>query len=258
MAGYLYVCFYKLENILLMKIKIILLSTAFIANCIIVNAQLNLNNVINQVTGNGSNTPGLSNDDVVKGLREALTVGTNNSTAKAAVLDGFYKNPTIKIPFPKEAQQMETTLKQLGMTKQVNDFVKTLNRAAEEAAKDAAPIFITAIKGMSISDGFSILNGGDNAATTFLKDRTTADLSVKFKPTVAAALQKVQITKYWNPLAKKYNKLPLVTKMNPDLEAYVTQKAIEGLFKLVAEEETKIRKDPAARVSDILKKVFKK
>jgi hypothetical protein len=132
----------------------------------------------------------------------------------------------------------------------------TLNRAAEEAAKDAAPIFLKAITSMSIGDGFSILKGGDNAATTYLKDKTNAELMEKFKPVVANALQKVQITKYWNPLMTKYNSLPMTSKVNPNLEDYVTKKAIEGLFKLVADEELKIRKDPGARVTDILKKVF--
>lgn len=212
-----------------------------------------VNNAIKNTTGTGA---GLSNDEVVKGLKEALTVGSKNSTDRASKSDGFFKNPAIKIPFPKEAQQMESTLKSLGMTKQVNEFVKTLNRAAEEAAKDAAPIFITAVTTMSINDGFAILRGEDNAATKYLQDKTTADLKVKFKPVVIAALKKVEVTKHWNPLAKKYNKLPMVTKVNPNLEDYVTGKAIEGLFKLVAEEELKIRKDPGARITDTLKKVF--
>jgi len=219
-------------------------------------SQINVNNIIKKATG-GSGGAGLSNDEVVKGLREALSVGTNNSTGKASKLDGYFGNPLIKIPFPPEAKQMESTLKQLGMTKQVNSFVMTLNRAAEGAAKDAAPIFIKAIKGMSIADGFTILKGGDNAATTYLKNKTLEQLKVQFKPVVKASLQKVQITKYWSPLATNYNRIPGIKKMNPNLEDYVTGKAIEGLFKLIADEEKKIRKDPAARVSDILKKVFK-
>jgi hypothetical protein len=221
------------------------------------NAQININNIGNQinnaVNGNGQT---LSNDEVIRGLKEALSVGSKNSSDRAAKIDGFYKNPNIKIPFPKEAQEMERVLKNAGMTNQVNNFVLTLNRAAEEAAKDAAPIFLNAITSMSIADGFSILKGGDNAATTFLKDKTNAELLVKFKPVVASALQKVQVTKYWNPLVTKYNKIPMTKKMNPNLEEYVTKKAIEGLFKLVAEEELKIRKDPGSRVTDILKKVF--
>jgi hypothetical protein len=142
------------------------------------------------------------------------------------------------------------------MGKQCDKFIETLNRGAEEASKSAAPIFIDAITKLSISEGLKLLNGGDNAATQFLKDKTTASLKVAFLPVVKKALAKVEITKYWNPLATSYNKLPLVKKVNPDLEGYVTDKAIAGLFKLIADEEYKIRKDPLARVSEILKKVF--
>lgn len=254
MAKFLQIANSNFKTFSMLRLLILLITLAFTSN---VNAQFNLNNAANQINNavNNSGKP-VTNDEVIKGLKEALTVGTNNSTEKAAKLDGFYRNPAIKIPFPKEAQQMESTLKGLGMTKQVNDFVMSLNRAAEEAAKDAAPIFIGAIKQMTITDGVSILKGSDNAATSYLKDKTTEELRIKFKPIVAIALQKVQVTKYWNPLVKRYNKVPMVTKQNPDLEEYVTLKAIEGLFKLVAEEEMKIRKDPGARVSDLLKKVF--
>lgn len=205
------------------------------------------------VNGNGQT---VSNDEVVKGLKEALSVGVNKAGASASKTDGFNKNSLIKIPFPPEAKQMETTLKSMGMTKQLNKFTETLNRAAEKAAKDAAPIFLKAITSMSLTDGISILKGGDNAATKFLQDKTTTELKGKFKPVVAAALKSVQITKYWNPLATTYNKVPMVQKVNPNLEDYVTIKAIEGMFKLVGQEETKIRKDPASRISDLLKKVF--
>ena len=206
-------------------------------------------------TATGKKKP-LSNEEVVQGLKEALTVGTNNSGAAASKLDGFNGNPLIKIPFPPEAAKMESTLKGMGMEKKIDEFVLNLNRAAEDAAKEAAPIFVNAIKGMTIGDGFTILKGADTAATHYLKDKTTADLKVQFKPKVVAAIEKVKVTSYWNPLITKYNKIPMVTKLNPDLEEYVTAKAIEGLFKLVAEEEIKIRKDPSARISDILKKVF--
>lgn len=222
------------------------------------NWQQGINNATNTVKNatSGSGSSSLSNDQVIKGLKEALNVGTKNSTTKASKTDGFLKNSLIKIPMPPEAKQMESTLRGVGMNKPVDDFITSLNRAAEEAAKDAAPIFMGAITSMSISDGFSILNGGDNAATKYLENKTTTDLKAKFKPVVANALKKVQVTKYWNPLATKYNKLPMVKPVNPNLEEYVTKKAMEGLFKLIAQEELKIRKEPAARVSDILKQVF--
>ena len=218
--------------------------------------KLDKNKLKKAIPSVGSKPAGLTNDEVIQGLKEALTVGTNNSSGKASQTDGYNANPLIHIPFPSEAQKMENSLRGLGMNKQVDDFILTLNRAAEEAAKEAAPVFIAAVKGMSIGDGFAILKGADTAATHYLKDKTTAELKANFKPKVAAAIEKVKLTSYWNPLVTRYNKIPMVTKVNPDLEEYVTLKAIEGLFKLVAEEEAKIRKDPAARVSDILKKVF--
>lgn len=204
---------------------------------------------------NGSGVS-VSNTDIVNGLKEALTVGANNSSKKASAFNGFYQNPLIKIPFPKEAKVMQDVLLQAGMKKQVENFTRTLNRAAEDAAKEAAPIFINAITSMNIADGVSLLKGGDNAATEFLRGKTSAELKAKFLPVIQSSLKKVNITKYWNPLVTKYNKIPLVQKMNPNLEDYVTTKALEGLFKLLAEEELKIRKDPSARISDLLKKVF--
>ncbi len=208
---------------------------------------------------NNSSTPGekpLSNDEVISGLKEALTVGTNNSTAFASQLDGFYKNPSLFIVFPPEAQKVKDWAIKMGMKSQVDKFEMTLNRAAEEAAKDAAPVFVNAVKGMSIGDGFAILKGADNAATQYLIDKTSAELKQKFTPVVQTAIDKVELTKYWNPIITGYNKVPLVEKQNPDLTAYVTDKAMNGLFKLIAEEELKIRKDPVARVTDILKRVF--
>ncbi len=219
-------------------------------------AQVNINNIISGATSGQNLGSGLSNDKIVSGLKEALTRGTNNSTTIVSKLDGYYKNPKIKIPFPKEAKQMESTLKSMGMSKQVDEFVKTLNRAAEDAAKQAAPIFVNAIKKMTVNDGLKILRGGNTAATEFLKTSTSAALTAQFKPVVQSSLQKVQITKHWTPLVKSYNKVPMVKKMNPDLNAYVTQKAIEGLFTMIAEEEAKIRKDPVNTGSNLLNEVF--
>ncbi|MBI3502714.1 MAG: DUF4197 domain-containing protein [Bacteroidetes bacterium] len=211
------------------------------------------NKEINQIK---SGSKPLSNDEVIQGLREALNVGTNNSTASASKADGFYKNPLIFIPFPSEAQKIKNTVEDLGMHKQVQDFEMSINRAAEEASKEAAPVFLDAIKGMSIADGFSILHGADNAATQYLNDKTSGELTAKFTPIIKNAIQKVEVTKYWNPIITTYNKVPGVEKQNPNLEQYITSKALEGLFKLIAGEEKKIRTDPVARISDILKRVF--
>jgi Protein of unknown function (DUF4197) len=209
---------------------------------------------VKAVSTNGVNP--LSNDEVISGLRNALTVGTNNSTAFASKLDGYYKNPALFIPFPPDAKKVKDKMDAIGFKDQTDKFVLTLNRAAEEAAKNAAPVFINAIKGMSIGDGFAILKGKDNAATQYLQDKTTAELKQKFRPVVQAAIDKVELTKFWSPIITHYNQIPFVEKQNPDLTAYVTERAMAGLFKLITDEELKIRKDPAARVTDILKRVF--
>jgi len=201
--------------------------------------------------------PSLSNEEVIAGLREALTVGTNSATALASKADGYYKNPRLFIPWPEEAADMKAKLIKMGYQKKITEFETSLNRAAEEAAKNATPIFVDAIKAMTISDGFAILNGSsDTAATNYLRKATYDPLYQKFLPVVKEAINKVKVTSYWNPLVTTYNKLPGVKKQNPNLDDYVTKKAENGLFILVADEEAKIRKDPAKRVSDLLKKVF--
>ena len=203
--------------------------------------------------------PQLTNEEVIKGLKEALTVGIKNSVDSSSVLDGFLKNPAIRLPFPPDAIKVREKAINLGMQGQVDKFETTLNRAAEEAVKEALPIFKNAILNMSIQDGFAILKGGNGAATKFLKDKTSDSLAVAFLPKVKNATSKVQLTSYWNPIITKYNATVTLTggeKINPDLDAYVTQLAIQGLFKLVEKEENKIRKDPGARVTDLLMKVF--
>lgn len=211
--------------------------------------------VLEEVNGM-SGTPALTNTEVISGLKEALTVGTNNSTGLLSKVDGYYKNPALFIPFPPEAQKVKDKVIALGMESQVEKFEMTLNRAAETAAKEAAPVFINAIKGMSISDGFAILRGNDNAATQYLRDKTSAELKVKFQPIIKNAIDQVEVTKYWNPIISTYNKIPFVDDQNPDLEDYVTTKAMDGLFLMIEKEEKNIRSNPMARVTDLLKKVF--
>lgn len=194
--------------------------------------------------------------EVASGLKEALSLGAKNAVQLASRVDGFYKNPLIFIPFPPEAQQMKAALERLGLKSQVDKFVMLLNRAAEEGAKEATPIFLNAIKGLTIQDGFQILKGAPNAATEYLRRQTTPQLTAAFRPVIKRAIDKVQATQVWNPLVTQYNRIPFVRKANPDLDAYVTERAIAGLFKLIANEELKIRQNPAARVSDILRKVF--
>jgi hypothetical protein len=202
---------------------------------------------------------GLSNAEVIQGLKEALTVGAQNSSTNASQIDGFFKNPILFIPFPEEAIKVKKTLESAGLKKPIDDFILSLNRAAEDASKRAFPIFKNAILSMSISDAMGILKGKENAATEYLRIKTTEQLKVEFKPIVKQSISSVKVTSYWNPISTNYNRLTLLTggeQVNPNLEDYITDKTIEGLFKLVAIEEAKIRKDPLARVSDILKKVF--
>ncbi|HQV75019.1 MAG: DUF4197 domain-containing protein [Flavobacteriales bacterium] len=217
-----------------------------------------LKDAASKVTSGGG-VSGLSNDEVIAGLKEALVKGAEGSVLKGSALDGFWKNDLVRIPFPPEAEKMKNTLNSIGMTKQVEEFELTMNRAAEEAAKEALPILKSAVTGMSVGDGFAILKGGDNAATNYLSEKTTASLTERFSPIVKKATETVALTNYWTPLANGYNKASKFTggkAVDPDLDAYVTQKAIEGLFKLVAQEEAKIRQDPMARTSDLLKRVF--
>lgn len=211
--------------------------------------------------GNTSTTGSipLSNEEVVNGLKEALTVGITNSVNLTSVVDGFLKNSEIRLPFPPDALKAREKAIEWGMTAQVEKFETTLNRAAEEAAKEALPIFKSAITSMSLQDGFSVLNGGKGAATRFLKDHTTNQLVAAFAPKVKAAIEKVKLTEYWNPIVTKYNAAaPLLgfNKVNPDLNEYVTRLAIDGLFKMVEKEENKIRENAGARVTELLQKVF--
>lgn len=200
---------------------------------------------------------GLSNEDIVAGLKEALSVGARNSSGQLSAVDGFFANAAIRVLMPEEAKKVESTLRNLGLGNMVDKAILSMNRAAEEASKSAAPIFIDAITSMSIQDAFGILKGNDSAATSYLKGKTTVSLTNAFRPVIEDALQKTNATKYWKDLIETYNKLPTTfNKINPDLTGYVTDKALSGLFFQVAIEEQKIRKDPAARVTDILRKVF--
>lgn len=218
-----------------------------------------LNEVANIVIDPGTGTPALTNGEVISGLKEALTVGIQNSVSLTSVTDGFLRNEAIRLPFPPDALKVREKAIDLGLTAQVEKFETTLNRAAEEATKEALPIFKEAIMNMSISDGFTILNGGDGAATKYLRDNTTIKLVEAFRPKVEAAISKVKLTDYWNPIITRYNSVMTLTggqKVNPDLNAYVTGRAVIGLFQMVEIEENKIRKDPAARVTELLSKVF--
>jgi len=198
----------------------------------------------------------LTEKDAADGIREALIKGTGETVKVVSNLDGYFRNPEIKIPFPEDAREIETKLRSIGLGNKVDEVILSLNRAAEDASKEATPIFVSAIKSMTVKDAINIVKGQDNSATLYLKQTSSPELNLKFQPVIKTSLDKVQATKYWEELVKTYNKLPLVKKMNPDLTAYVTGKAIDGLFVMVAKEEYKIRKDPKARTTELLRKVF--
>lgn len=199
----------------------------------------------------------LTEADISAGLKQALQVGAQNATNKVSVANGFFGNALIKVLMPPEAKKVENTLRQIGMGSQVDKMILTMNRAAEDASAKAVPIFVNAITSMSIQDAMSILKGGNDAATQYLKQKTTASLTAAFRPVVAQSLDKVNATKYWADVFNIYNDLPTTfKKVNPDLTGYVTERALNGLFVYIADEESKIRLNPAARVTDLLKKVF--
>lgn len=200
----------------------------------------------------------LSTLDVSNGLKEALNKGIDKQVTKLTALDGFYKNEMVKILMPAELQKVDKALRKIGLGSLADDGIKMLNRAAEDAVKESTPIFVDAVKKMTFKDATNILMGSDNAATSYLQTSTTTPLYAKFNPVIQSSFAKVGADKVWATIIKKYNSIPLVTKVNPDLTDYTTNKALEGVFKMIAVEEKTIRTDLSSRTSPLLKKVFAK
>ncbi|MBN2350210.1 MAG: DUF4197 domain-containing protein [Bacteroidales bacterium] len=199
---------------------------------------------------------GLTENDAANGIIEALIKGTEEAVNLTSKTDGYFGNPEIKIPFPPDAREIDSKLRSIGLGNKVDEVILTLNRAAEDAANEANPIFISAIKSLSIQDALSIVKGEKDAATRYLEKTTSDQLTEKFRPVIQNSLDKVDATKHWTEVINTYNKIPFVKKMNPDLAEYVTEQALEGLFIMVAKEEYKIRTDPVARTSELLRIVF--
>lgn len=198
---------------------------------------------------------GLSTDQIVSGLKEALSLGAQKSGDKLSAVDGFFKDAAVKILLPKEVQDVEKKMRMFGLGKLVDNAELSMNRAAEDAAKSAAPIFLSAIKQMTVTDALNILRGSDTAATGYLRKTTSQKLTDAFMPVVEASLKKTDAAKYWTDVFTAYNRFSS-KKVDTDINSYVTGKALDGIFYYVAQEEISIRKDPAARVTDILKTVF--
>ena len=200
----------------------------------------------------------ISSIDISKGLKEALNKGIEKQVSKLTAVDGFYKNDLVKIILPEELQKVENTLRKIGLSSLADEGILMLNRAAEDAVKESTPIFVNAIKNMSFTDAKNILMGNENAATTYLKTSTTNSLYAKFNPVIQNSFAKVGADKIWANIINKYNSIPLVSKVNPDLTDYTTNKALDGVFKMIAVEEKNIRTDLNSRTSNLLVKVFAK
>lgn len=210
-----------------------------------------------QILGSVKNSGPLTTQEIASGLKEALRVGTDSSVAQLSKTNGFFADAAIKILMPPEAEKVVQTLRSVGLGSLVDNAVLSMNRAAEEASSHVGNIFWSAIKQMTIQDALGILQGGDFAATNYLKKHTTTELTSSFKPIIDQALDHTDATKYWDKVFTTYNRFSS-TKINTDLTGYVTGKALDGLFHNVGLEEQKIRQDPAARVTELLKRVFAK
>jgi len=197
-----------------------------------------------------------STSEISQGLKQALEIGVVQGSDRLSAKDGFLGNLAVKILFPPEAVKVENTLRSLGLNALCDNVILSLNRAAEDAAKEAKPIFVAAIKQMTITDATNILLGNGDAATQYFKRVTSAQLMEKFKPVIVSSLSEVGATKYWADATSRYNTIPLVKPINPDLSSYVAQKAIDGLFLEIAQEELKIRDNMGNRNTVLLQKVF--
>ncbi|NIS59812.1 MAG: DUF4197 family protein [Proteobacteria bacterium] len=198
----------------------------------------------------------LSESKIIQGLKEALQIGTGNAVQNVSRVDGYYKNPGIRIPLPENVRKVEKILRAVGYGPQVDAFELSMNRAAERAAPEAKSLFIESIKRMTFSDARKILQGRDNEATLYFEDKTRGRLNELFKPIVHTAMSEVGVTRWYQELDAKVRSIPFAERMSFDLDEYVTGKGLDGLFSMVAEEERKIRQNPAARVTDLLKEVF--
>jgi hypothetical protein len=205
-----------------------------------------------------SSTGGPDESTIISGLKEALSIGTDKAVKNVSQVDGYFSNQMIKILMPEKIQKVADVLREIGYQKQVDDFVLSMNRAAEKAAPQAASIFVDAIKGMTIEDAKNILNDGDTAATEFFKSKTHDKIYSAFKPIISSSMDEVGVTHSYKEMMGKYESLPFMSKESLDLDHYVTNKAMDGLFYMVGQEEKKIRTDPAARITDLLKSVFGK
>lgn len=211
-----------------------------------------LQQVVNQLPQSG----GISNVEIASGLRQALNFGIDKQVTKLTQTDGFYKNELVKILLPEELHKVDKALRDIGLSKLADEGLKTLNRAAEDAVKEATPIFVDAVKSMTFADAKNILLGKDNAATLYLTSKTESALYGKFNPVIKNSFSKVGADQIWENLIIKYNAIPFTNNVNPDLTDYVTSEALKGVYTMIALEEKNIRTKLSSRTTDLLKKVF--
>lgn len=209
-----------------------------------------------QVMNQFPQTQGIGGVDIAGGLKEALNNGISKQVTKLTTTDGFYRNELVKILLPEELRKVDSGLRKLGLNSLADEGLKVLNRAAEDAVKEATPIFVDAVRNMSFADARGILMGNDNSATNYLQNSTSTALYGKFNPVIKNSFTKVGADKVWANIITKYNSIPLVNKVNPDLTDYVTNQAMNGVFKMVAVEEKNIRTNISSRTSVLLQKVF--
>jgi hypothetical protein len=211
-----------------------------------------LQQVVNSLPQGGE----LSNADIAAGLRQALDNGIDKQVNKLTQTDGFYRNELVKIMLPAELQRVDRTLRDIGLGNLADEGLRVLNRAAEDAVKEATPIFVNAVRQITFDDARNILLGSDNAATQYLSNKTTNQLYGSFNPVISNSLDKVGATQVWNNIITQYNAIPLTNNVNPDLADYVTQEALKGVFKMIAVEEKEIRNNFSSRTTDLMRRVF--
>ena len=212
------------------------------------------NKILGGLSSSSNGVP--TNSEVISGLRQALELGIGESAQRLSARDGYFRNNAIKVLFPPEAQRIENTMRDLGMGNMVDNAIESFNRGAERAAREAAPIFVSAIRSMTINDAMGILLGADNSASNYLKSSTFSQLESTYMPIIDKSLNEVNATKFWSDIITRYNQIPLVQKQNPDLTSYVTERALNGLFYMVEREEAKIRQNVSVRNTDLLRRVF--
>ena len=238
------------------RFSIVLVLAVFLISGVQSGSVAGLTDVVKGVKDALGGSGALTNDEIIAGLKEALEVGTNKAVGLVSQADGYYGNPDIKIPLPESVQKVEKILRAAGYGPKVDAFELSMNRAAERAAPEAKSIFGDAITQMSFEDASKILNGRDNEATLYFEDKTSGRLQELFKPIVKDAMGEVGVTKSFQDLNAKAESIPFGKSLSLDLDQYVTDGALQGLFKMLAEQERLIRTDPAARVTDLLQKVF--